>query len=410
MNSKYCFLLGCVLLISTMVMVASQAEGPKWWSIDNRLRVEYDDNFSTTETNEQDSLKIIEQIQFMGDKNFEKGFISLRYQPTFTYWDNRPDQEDVHHEMDGLISYYFMPRLSLSIKDTLRRSELPEVIDDQEVVVRQNNDYFYNSVNGSLSYWMGVKNNIRLSVRNVILQYDEEETADDNDYTLNVGGFDFLRNISKETVVGLNLRYETIDYPGDAAEVADSSGNVFVDAGGDRGSSSLNIGATVNHEFSPNLISSCMFGYTRKEFEAANTDSREEPSLRATVTYLPSPATRMSIAAAHSLYESDVYPYANQVRTSLSLSFAHDFSERLSWYTSGTVVLGDYDKSDTTETVDEDDIKDGEDKSYQFSTRAQYEFMENNSFELGWMFTKLESELREDFDRNRFYLGWRARL
>ena len=57
---------------------------------------------------------------------------------------------------------------------------------------------------------------------------------------------------------------------------------------------------------------------------------------------MPSPATRITGAASYSIFESDVARYMSQNRTYFSLSLAHDFTAKLSFYLSGAYSLGQY--------------------------------------------------------------------
>jgi hypothetical protein len=45
-------------------------------------------------------------------------------------------------------------------------------------------------------------------------------------------------------------------------------------------------------------------------------------------------------------------------------------------------------------------------------TALNYDLNVRNSLELAWRYTELESDVRpgSDYDRNRYYLGWKYRL
>lgn len=383
---------------------------PRWLTIDNRLRYEYDDNYSTTSTNELDSFKIMEQLQIIGELNMDETFASIRLQPSYIYWSDRDDDTDWHTEMDLIFSHYFNPRLKLGVTDNLRKSELPELRDDRGVTLRQDNEYFYNSLNASLSYWLRPRLNLTGSGRHVMLLHMDDEVANKEDYDLYAGGLSLSHQFGKNTSLSGDFRYETVKYPNDPDRVTDDADEVFIEEGGDRGSSSYSIGTGLNHEFSPNLLAAASAGFSHKSYDNANTDSTGSPYAQGSVTFLPSPATRLTTGAAYGLYEADVYPFVNQQRASVFVSLAHDMSEKLSWYVSGTHIRGEYEAAETTDTVEEDAIRDGTDRSYMLSARVQYEIVKNNALELGWQFSKLDSDVREDFTRNRYSIGWKLRL
>jgi len=127
-------------------------EGVKPYQINNRLRLEWDDNVYQSESEKVDSVKIIEEVELLLNVRLEQSFLSLRYRPSFVWWDNRePDDTDLQHELDVIANHAFSPRLALSLVDTFRRGELPELV-DRDVLVREEDDFIYNTANGTLSY------------------------------------------------------------------------------------------------------------------------------------------------------------------------------------------------------------------------------------------------------------------
>lgn len=402
------FIAGVLL---TTAVGAQEIVKPRWFTVDNRLRLEYDDNYSTTEDNEQTSFKVIEQIQFIGEMNLEKTFFSLRLQPSYIYWSDRDDDsDDLHHEGDLLLTRYISPKLELGLTDTLRISELPEVRDDRGAVLRQDNEYFYNSVGASLAYWTTPRMRVRGSVRYFTLIHADDEVANKEDYDLYGAGFTLNNQVTKQSSLTFGLRGEIVDYPKTPDAVVTDEGEEFIAAGGDRSSDSISLSAGLNHDFSPNLVSTLSAGYSRKEFENANTKDVSSPQIEGSLTFLPSPATRLSTGVSYGLYEADVYPFANQKRASAFISLAHDMTEKISWYLSTTVINGEYAADETIATVDDEEIRDGSDRSYLFSARIQYQIFRNNALEAGWQFSKLDTDLREEFTRNRFNVGWKLRL
>ncbi len=83
--------LGLVLALPGDVLAVG-ALGSKWFQLNNRIRVEYDDNVYSTDAEEQDSLKFLVEPELFFNFNLEQTFLSLRYRPQFVWWSDRePD-------------------------------------------------------------------------------------------------------------------------------------------------------------------------------------------------------------------------------------------------------------------------------------------------------------------------------
>jgi hypothetical protein len=126
------------------------------------------------------------------------------------------------------------------------------------------------------------------------------------------------------------------------------------------------------------------------------------------VTFLPSPATRITGAASYSIYESDVARYLSQNRTYLSLSLAHDFTAKLSFYLSGAYGLYLYEADYALDAG----LGDGDEESFLVSLRLAYRVNRINWIEAGWQYVKLDSDVmnRVSYDRNRIDIGWKIQL
>ena len=53
------------------------------------------------------------------------------------------------------------------------------------------------------------------------------------------------------------------------------------------------------------------------------------------------------------MFETEVFPFANQDRTQVFGSLAHDFTARVSFYLTGSYTIGSYDAEQTVEDPDE---------------------------------------------------------
>lgn len=377
------------LALSVMAGVAWAADETRSFQVSNRLRFEYDDNVYETKDNTQDSFNIVEEIEFLVNLNLPQSFVGLRYRPTFTWWSDRePDDTDFHHDLDLTLSHNFTERFSVTLKDSLLIAEQAQEI-DRGTVVRDNNDYIYNIADGKATYQLSRGTRAEVGYRNTILQYDDSEVGDTEDYMINAGGVTLRQQVFKKTVLSGEYRYEAIDYDGP-----------------DRGSESHYVGGGVEQIFSPNLVGNLRAGYQMKQFNDDTIDDASDPYADATLTFLPSPRTRVTAGAGYSLFEADVYPFASQDRTVTFLSLAHDLTAKISVYASGSYQLSTYNADQSIQ----DGVEGGDENIYQFSARTSYKINRNNTVELGWNYLDLRSEVREDFDRNRIELGWRTQI
>lgn len=382
---------------------AQAADETRTFQLKNRLRVEYDDNVYERNKDTQDSFKIIEEAEFVANLNFQQTYIGLRYRPTFVWWSDRdPDDTDLHHDFDFIFAHNFSPRLTLNVKETLRVAEEPKEI-DRGAKVRENDDYIYNVVDGSLNYRVSPQTRLDLGGRYTLLRFDREEVSDTDDYDIYAGGLTLRQDVNASTVALGEYRYETIEYE-------DSR----------RDSESHYVGVGAERIFSPNLLGNIRGGAQFKTFDNESFDDETSPYVDGSFTYLPSPRTRLTAGVGYSLFEADVTTFANQERFVSYISAAHDLTARVSLYAAASYQLSQYQADQSTApkgtVLDEGRdgeksvVDDGDENVVQFSLSASYKINRRNWLEAGWQYLNLDSDLREDFDRNRLSLGWRTEL
>lgn len=389
--------LRCAAFAALLILFALPAdllavgEGAQWFQINNRLRVEYDDNVNLTPENEQDSYKIIEELELFLNFNLDQSFISLRYRPSYVYWtDREPDDTDFNHDIDFVLNHEFTPRLSLSVKDTFRIAELPELI-DRGTTFRENNDFKYNQANGTLAFLFAPQTRAEFGVTYDLLRYDESTIADVSDYDIYTFGADLRHQVVPETEVSGQLRYETTKYDAN-----------------DRDADTVQIGGAVDQTFSPALLGNARLGWEHKEFDDGTIDNSDQPFIDGRLTYLPSPATRLSAGGGFSQSETDVAPFANQDRLRLFASVAHDWTARVQWFLSTTYILNQLDAAEAVSGAATP--VDGSENIFQLSSKLTYRLNRSNTLEAGWQLVNLDSDVRDDYLRNRLNLGWKTEL
>ena len=389
----------CLLALATPAFAESPIH------LNNRLRLGYDDNVyqageataadgSTVTHDETDSFRIIEELEMLVNLNLQRTYLGLRYRPSFIWYSDRDDDDtDFLHDVDLNFVQKITPALVLSISDTLRASQLPE-LQDENYVVRAKDDNYYNSALATLSYNVRPETRLDLSGRYILLRYTEDANENDNYYSA-VGGLTLRQQLASRTTLMGDLRYQTVVY--DEAEEAYN-----------RDANSMFGGLGVEQTFNPKLLGSLRAGVEQRMYDNDAADDNTQPYGELSMTFLPTPATRITTAASYSIYESDIATYLSQNRTYLSLSFAHDFTTKLNFYLSGAYSLNQYEADYALETG----AVDADENSFLLSARLAYRINRINWLEVGYQFIKLDSDLvnRESYDRNRFDIGWKIQL
>ena len=392
------FIVAGLLLALAVPAMAAPASSPL--HMNNRLRLGYDDNIYQEDDNPSlgsdpdSSLRVIEEIEMLVNLNLERTYLGLRYRPSLIWYEDRePDDTDILHDMDLNFTHTFSPVLSLSISDTLRAGQMPELHDDG-YVVRQNDDNIYNSVLGTLSYNVRPETRIDVSGRHIMLVYDEDANDNNNYYSM-VGGLTLRQQLASRTTVMVDGRYQTLIY-----NDADDEHN--------RDADTLYAGLGLEQTFSPQLIGSVRAGLENRMYDDDYYDDNAQPYGELSMTFLPTPATRITGAASYSLYESDIEEYLNQNRTYLSLSLAHDFTAKLSFYLSSAIAFSTYE----ADYALDGELQDEDETSYLVSARATYRVNRINWIEAGYQYVLYDTDVldRESYERNRFDIGWKIQL
>lgn len=403
------FIVAGLLLALVAPVLAASTESPV--HMNNRLRLGYDDNIyqEDSDRDPNSSFRIIEEIEMLVNLNLERTYLGLRYRPSVIWYEDRvPDDVDFLNDMDLNFTHKFSPSLSLSLNDTLRAGQLPE-LQDEGYVVRQNDDNIYNSGLATLSYNFTPETRLDLSGRYILLEYLEdtvyangevEDHRNDN-YNSIVGGLTLRQQLASRSTAMGDLRYQTLTY-----DEADADNN--------RDADTIFAGLGWEQTFSPQLLGTLRGGVEQRQYDDEDYDDNTSPYGELSMTFLPTPATRLTGSASYSIYESDVAQYLSQDRAYLSLSVAHDFTTKLSFYLSGAYTLNSY---EADYALDDNDpatpaLTDADENAYLVSARVAYRLNRINWLEAGYQFVMLDSEVlnRESYDRNRFDIGWKIQL
>lgn len=381
-----------VLALLIMLPTLSGAEVRRNFHAVSRLRIAYDDNIYQTETNKQSSAMFVADIDLSFDVSREQMFLSLRYMPIFVYWDDREldDDTDLNHAFDGTFRYDFTPRTSIRIKDTFRLNQ-DSFANPRQTSTAQNNDYIYNSLDGTLSYLMRQATRWSLMGRWITLAYDESEVADVNDYDIYVGGLTLRQGLRPSTGLLVDARYQSVEY-----------------ATPERDFESVFLGGGLEQVFTPSLLGSLRAGYQYSDYAQAAVGDESNPYGDFSLTWLPVPRFRISLVGSYSLDESTLNPYSSQERGRVGASLGYDFTAKISGYLSGAYTDSRY-KGDTVPLGPDGQpltVPDADEDWGTVSARLTYQLSLRNWLELTYRHSDLDSEARRNYSRNRGGLGW----
>jgi len=343
------------LALGMLPFQAAFAEGKLPFEIFNRLRIEYDDNIRQETTDEDDSLKIIEEIEFIVNSQQNNTFIGLRYSPSFVFWDDREEDEtDLHHQLDLSLNQDFSERLSVSLKEVFRLSELPELIENGEVT-REKNDYIYNSINGRAGFKLSDSVVLAGSARHVLLEYDEPAVAAVSDYDKLVFGADALVSLNPQTQAGAEVRLSQIEYDNDA-----------------RNSDSLQVGGTFNQVVSPQLQYNVRAGFETKEFDSDSFEDTDSPYVSGAVVLTPSDVLQFNVGGSFSLADSSFSRFANQERTAVFGGATVKVSPRVTANLGVSYAVSDYDGGEAVAAAAAGAADSGDEGVVRLSAQAIY--------------------------------------
>lgn len=389
-------MVAALLMALPAELMASSKTGLRWLQLNNRIRVEYDDNVYQTETDELDSLKVILEPELAFSLNGSQTFLGLNYRPQLVWWSDREPDTSVNHNLDATLNHEFTPRLSISVKDIFRIAEESGLV-DRGTQFTTDSEFMYNSLNGSVMFKLTPETRMDLAGRYHLLRYDLDERAAIGDYDIYVVGLDVRHQLVPETAIIGEVRSDSTEYETPS-----------------RDSTGAQLGVAAEQMFNPNLIGKGRVGLSHKSFEDDGIDDSDTPYVEANLTVLPSPATRVSAGLGYDQAETDVYPFTNQKRFRLFGSVGHDITARVTWDLTASYTLNNLDgKQAITEERIADDgtiLVDGDEAIAQLSTRLSYRINRSNSVEIGWQLINLESDVREDYLRNRLNLGWKTEI
>ena len=413
---------GVLAAVALVAGSTAWAEGERLLHLENTLSLGYDDNVSYSMANEVDSFVFTDTLVLTADRPTESGFVGLRAGGGYTWYEE--DDVDDHWSASGdvVFNHSFARRVSLNLRDAFLYQERPEVVRGDGVVNTPETAYTYNTLEGTVSTLVGAKARVDVNGRWQMLRYDGNRYQAIEDYDIYSLGAMVGRQIGKDSVLGVDLRYDDVNYDNEGDAVVEDGQVVTAAAPGteggvpvvpDRGYEAFSVGLSFDKIFSPNLLGKIRAGYMMTDYNAANNDGDDTPYVDAQVTVLPSPQTRLTLGGSYSLYQSGITTFSAQERASGTLSLGHDITSRLTLILSGMYINSSYSADSSVDLVEEAAVADGDESTWVGSARLSYRVNRNNWIEGGLYFVSMESDFSyrpDEYDRTRYDVAWKIRL
>jgi hypothetical protein len=376
---------------------SAQGGGPregKPWSVSLSLSGEYDDNIFTTKTDKQSSFKAIVSPEAHFAHALPQTYFSGRYRYSMLYFENRAKLNH-QHIVDLNLSHSFNPRLRLDIKDTFRYGQEPQIVEGATVVQRRG-DFFNNFAQAALAIEMTRK--VQLHLAADLDRWDYKDPANDTALSrYNYGASAGVRYVVLPTTwVGANYRFSRSDFdnPHPSGISRDADSHFFF--------------ASLSHLALPTLMMNVNFGAEYREFDAGGAagikKSVTSPYVDASVTYNYYYASAATLGFRYSLQPTELQNFLSAETAYIYSRIGHQLTGKLSLNIDGIIILqtlpGDQNLTGPGPDRDEEVYIAGVGFTY-----AWNKFLSTN---IGWTFTKLDSELSgRGFTRNQATVGMR---
>ncbi|WP_160300786.1 outer membrane beta-barrel protein [Kiritimatiella glycovorans] len=370
--------------------------GSAFWDLSNRMYVRWDDNLYTDD-DKDDGWSFNESFTLSTRMGTDRTDFYLHYRPTYRYSPEKDDDQQLFHEFSGQVNHSISPRTMLRLSDTFQYKEQPE-----RVVSGRNTEstYYRNKVNLSADHALHYNSRLNLSVGNEILRYDEDLLSDRHDMDkYRIGGSLSRQIVPNKTVGFVNASFQRAEYVG---------------ANRNAGTDTMLMTLGMSHVFNPDLTMEGYLGASQTEFENnVRGDDYLAPYARAKVYYQFSPRTTVHAGAGYSFNEeSTEFTYASSLRQDYALGVKHELTGKLTFDLTGSYYIDEYESEFLIPGTGIPIGVDGQTYYSQVRSRLTYDLNRMHSFDVGYRFTDLQSDIatRDDWDRNQVEFGWRMKF
>lgn len=396
-------------------------EQSKPWSVSVAVRGFYDDNMfarpSDSAVGKQESWGV--SVNPTVNLNFvlDRTVIKFDYSYDFRWFEARPDNEADHIQVGNLsVTHDFSERLSVGVSDKFVYAQegavAYEIGGTQPVPGRSDGDYFWNRAKADVTGGITERLNLKVGYQNDIWDY---ENSGDDSYSALLDRMEHLATVelgyavTAATSAGVGYKY---------GDVGSRSNWNLTDLGAPaeaRDTRSHYIYGGVEHQFNPQLNAALRAGaqfvdYHKADLITANVDYDDNatiPYIDFLLGYNYNPGSYLNVGVVNTMGATSVGAAQSQDATAVYLDLNHRITPK--WSVGGMLL---YQYSSLRGGLYDGD----KEQLFLAGVNVGYLISQNLSAELGYNYDNLDSDVRygnvdaRSYDRNRVYLGLRARF
>lgn len=406
----------------------SDAQASKPWSVSLSLRGFYDDNINGTKHNKDDSFGIEVSPSLGFGIARDQTSVDVGYTYSGKYYETRPggssDHWDHTHIFVAGLDHRFSPRHSIGVKDSFVIGQEPDVLR----VLNAPTATFQRVDGDNIRNYGGVVYNtevtellgFEIGYDNVYFNYDDDKESIDgfgNVVPSNSGLLDRMEHrihidsrwhFRPETIGIFGYQFVQNNYTGDEL----IAGNIFTGTveSDDRDNRTHAVYVGAEHTFNPRLAGALRVGGQYADYYGGSSNDDDlTPYVQASIRYAYAEESSVMLGVQHLLSATDLVgsasDYVHDARsTTVYGSLVHRIMPKLY----GTLI-GSYQHS--TYNGGGPGIDDESDDFFQVGVDLSYRFTSQISAHAGYNYDKLSggADVREDFNRNRVYVGVTAK-
>ncbi|MCS7063801.1 MAG: outer membrane beta-barrel protein [Methylacidiphilales bacterium] len=354
------------------------------------IRGEYDDNINTSNSNEQSSWKLIGEPSIIYNKKDDNTSYAARYTLSAAYYFDRPGNKDVDlsHEIYGRIKHQFSDRVGIDVRDRLRITQEPAILDAPgSVFIRTNNDYIFNAFDADLMIQWTPKFGTISGYGNDVWDYEDKGISRFEDRMVHKGKHEFRFLVVPTTtlVVGGLIGYH--DYWNVRRDFVNYTGMAGVD-----------------HDLTRQATIGLRAGITHTDF--IDGGSYNSPYGQVLLNIETGANSSINASYSHTIASTSLNTYYAREADTFTLGGRYQWTPKFSTRVQGMATFGEHKRQFVLGLPTITKIREN---IYGVDVGMNYEVNKNLELEAGYIYTTVDSNIQfNEYDRNRVYFGVRG--
>jgi len=260
--------------------------------------------------------------------------LDLYYVPAYRYRSEPGDTQDEstwQHDFGAKGFRDISQRTRVRLHEHFLLTDDP-AIEEGGTILRGDQSYIQNILEGGLNYDLLKYSNVDLSVQNRIKRYDDDPVAVRSDEDITTARADHRHQINQTLRSLVSVGYSMFAY--------DSGANLERDFNSVIGSVGL------ENTFSVNTLGSLAVGWQTRDYDDEALDADGLPYVRASLEGLLGADLRVGGVVGHGARDADAYPFVSQEYSEVRAYAAAALTPKVSLRVSGTYRVSTYDEDD----------------------------------------------------------------